>query len=80
MHFANQVTMRLISQLIKGISRVSQILLKYFNGTGILKSFVLQLAEIFPVVFVLDSNDSEFVKVAFGSSLKYCHKPPDIFE
>ena len=32
--------MRLISQLIKGISRVLQNLVKYFNGTIISTSFV----------------------------------------
>ena len=38
--------MRLISQLIKGISRVLQKLLKYFNGTAILTSFVFPAAEV----------------------------------
>ena len=61
--------MRLISQLIKGISRVLQKLLKYFNGITILRSFVLKLAGVFPVIFTLNSNDSEFTILSFGSSL-----------
>ena len=38
--FADQVRMRLISQLINGISRVLQKLLKYFSGISILIFFV----------------------------------------
>ena len=44
--------MRLISQLINGISRVSQKLLKYFNGTAISTSFVLPAAGVFPVFLI----------------------------
>ena len=44
-----QVRMRLVSQLIKGISRVLQKLLKYFNGTAISTSFALSAAEFFPL-------------------------------
>ena len=61
--------MRLISQLIKGISRVPQKLLKYFNGTAILTSFLLLASGNFPVILILNLNDSEFVKISFGSSL-----------
>ena len=61
--------MRLTSQLINGISRVLQKLLKYFNGTIILTSFVLPSVGVFPVIFILDLNDSESVKLTFGSSL-----------
>ena len=43
-HFIDQVKSRLISQLINGISRVLQNLLKYFNETAILTSFVLPVA------------------------------------
>ena len=39
--------MRLISQLIKGISGVLKKLLKYFNGTATVSSFVLAAAEVF---------------------------------
>ena len=61
--------MRLTSQLVNGISRVLQELLKYFNGTIISTSFVLPSAGVFPVIFILDLNDSEPVKLPFGSSL-----------
>ena len=45
--------MRLISQLINGIPRVLQELLKYFNGTLILTSFL----PLFPI-FVLSLKDA----------------------
>ena len=61
--------MRLTSQLINGISRVLQKLLKYFNGTVISTFFVLPAAGVFPVIFILDLNDLESVKLSFGSSL-----------
>ena len=61
--------MRLISQLIKGISRVLQKLLKYFNNTAILTSFVLLESEVFAVIFTLNWNDLEFATLSFGSSL-----------
>ena len=58
--------MRLTSQLINGISRVLQNLLKYFNGTIISTSFVLPSAGVFPVIFILDLNDLESVKLSFA--------------
>ena len=63
------VKIRLTSQLINGISRVLQKLLKYFNGTIISASLALPLARVFPVIFTLNSNDSESAKLLFGSSL-----------
>ena len=45
--------MRLISQLTNGISRVLQKLLKYFNGTAILTSFVFPAAGVFSVILIL---------------------------
>ena len=60
---------RLTSQLINGISRVLQKLLKYFNGNIISTSFVLPPSGVFPVIFTLDVHDSEFSKSLFGSSL-----------
>ena len=45
--FSNQVRMRLISILIKGISRVLQKLPKYFNSTAIWTFFVLSSEGIF---------------------------------
>ena len=47
--------MRLISQLIKGISRVFQKLLKYFNCTIILTFFVPS-SSVTPVIFCLNLN------------------------
>ena len=82
----DQVKIRLISQLIKGILRVLQKLLKYFNSTAILTSFVLPTAGVFPFIFTLDLNDSESVKVLYdtasacGLSMLCCHKFPDVFE
>ena len=58
--FSDQVKIRLIWQLINGISRVLQKLLKYFNGTGISIFFRLLLAGVFPVILILDLNDLEF--------------------
>ena len=43
----DHVRMRLVSQVIKGISKVFQKLIKYFNGTAILTSFVLPAARFF---------------------------------
>ena len=39
--FPDQVKIRLISLLIKGILRILQNLLKYFNGTAVSTSFAL---------------------------------------
>ena len=42
--------------------------------------FVLPLAGVFPVILILDLNDSDCVILSFGSSLRYYQKLPDIFE
>ena len=60
--------MRLISKLIKGISRILQKLPKYFNGTAISTPFVLPSAGVFPVIFTLDSNNTESVIAALSAS------------
>ena len=65
----DHVKIRLTSQLISGISRVLQKLLKYFNGAIILTSFVLPAAGVFPVIFILDLIDSDCVMLSLGSSL-----------
>ena len=44
-------------------------LLKYFHGTIISTSFVLPAAGDFPVIYILDLNDSDCVILSFGSSL-----------
>ena len=77
---SDQVKMRLISQLINGISRVLQKLLKCFNATAISTSFVLPAVGIFPVILTLNLNHSDCVILTFGSSLQYCHKLSDVFE
>ena len=59
----DHVKMRLTSQLIKGISRVLQKLLKYFNGTVISTYFSLPAAGVFPVIFILDLNDSKSARL-----------------
>ena len=61
--FADQVSIRFISQLIKGISRVLQQVLKYFKGTAILTSFVLPAAGLLPIILALNLNDSDSVKL-----------------
>ena len=48
--------MRLILQLINGISRVFQILFKYFNGIAISTSFALPGTGVFPVILILNLN------------------------
>ena len=60
--------MKLTSQLVNGISRVLQNLLKYFNGLAISTCFVLPAAGVFPVIFILDLNDSDCVMVSLVSS------------
>ena len=65
----DHVKIRLTSQLINGISSVLQKLLKYFSGTIISTSFVFPLLGVFPVIFTLDLNDSEFAMLSLGSSL-----------
>ena len=64
----DHVEIRLTSQLINGISRVLQKLLKYFNGTIISTFFVFLLLGVFPVIFTLNLNDSEFGMLSLGSS------------
>ena len=76
--------MRLISQLINGISRVLQKLLKYFSGTIILTSFV----PLFPVLFfclnlneaLLPGKLSRAPASVKAGSLYSIHKLPDVFE
>ena len=65
----DKVKTELILQLIGGISRVPQKLLKYFNDTAISTSFVLSSLGVFFLIFTRDLNDSESVKIEFGSFL-----------
>ena len=63
-----QVRIRLISQLINGILKVPQKLLKYFNGTIIL-TFFLPLFPILPVIFGLNSNEALLILPAGKSTI-----------
>ena len=84
----DHVKMRLTSQLIKGISKVLQKLLKYFNGTIISTSFVPSFP-VRPVIFTLNLNESvalpsaKAIITSLASraciSLQYCHKLPVVF-
>ena len=49
--------------------KLLQNLLKYFNGTTISTFFLFPLLGVFPVILILDLNDSDFVLLSFGSSL-----------
>ena len=57
MQFVEQVRMRLISQLINGVSRDHQKLLKHCNGTIILTAFVSS-SPVEPVIFCLYLNEA----------------------
>ena len=66
---ADQVKMRLILQLNKYILRVLQNYLIILMVPVISTFFLLPSLGVFPVIFILDLNDSESAKLAFGSSL-----------
>ena len=88
--FADQSKISSISQLIKGISRVLQKLLKYFSGTNISIPFISPSSFVWPVILVLKLNESvalASLKLTMspslftaGISLYYCHTLPDVFE
>ena len=63
--FLDQVKIRLSSQLINDILRVLQKLIKYFNGTDSSTFFVLRTSGSFPVILILDLNDSDSVILSF---------------
>ena len=69
MQVDDQVKMRLISQLNKYISRVFQNYLIILMVPVISTFFLLPSLGVFPVIFILDLNDSESAKLAFDSSL-----------
>ena len=71
--FADQVTIRLISQLIKSISRVLQKLLNYFNGTANF-SFIMRTLLVLSKKFNLYFNDSDSIITLFGLSLENWYK------
>ena len=61
--------MRLISRLINGIAIVFKKLHKSFNATITSTSFALPSTGVFPFIFILDLNDSDSLKLLFGSHL-----------
>ena len=87
--FSDQVKKRLTSQLLKGISRVLQKLLEYFNRTIITTLSISPSSSVWLVIFALKLNESVALPTlkltilpllfATGISLKYCHKLPDNF-
>ena len=84
----DHVKIRLTSQLIKGISKVLQKLLKYFSGS-IISTFFVPSFPVRPVIFTLKLNESVVLASAnsvislltfkSGISLQYCHKLPVLF-
>ena len=70
---------KFISQLIRGISRAHQKLIKYINDITISTSLALPATENLLFILALNVNDSEFVMLSLGSSLQYYHRLPDVF-
>ena len=64
----DQFRRRLISQLINGISRVLQKLLKYFNGALILTFFVPSFS-LLSAIFVLNLNEALLSSLAGKSAI-----------
>ena len=58
--FADQVKIRLFSQLVNSISRFLQKLLRSFNGTIVSTSFVPSLP-VWPVIFCLNLSEALFL-------------------
>ena len=75
--FGDQIKIKLISQLISGISIVLQESYGCFNGTAILE-FTIPKLLVSSKKSDLKLNDLEFSTLSAGSSLYYCHKLPDI--
>ena len=59
----------MISQLIKGVSRIPQKLLKCFNGAAISTLLLLAAAGVFPVIFTLGMTYSDSAIAALSASL-----------
>ena len=69
---------KLISQLIKDISRVLQILLRYVNST-IIATFLVPLLSVAPVIFSLYLNDLLLWLAPVKSTTLLCHYYLKIF-
>ena len=89
-HFSDQFRSRVLSHLIKSISRVFQKFLRWFNGTIIWAFFVL-LSPVWPInfSFVLNESVSPFSSLKslispllakVSTSLQCCHQISDVFE
>ena len=86
--FLDQVKISSTLQLIKGISRVLQKLLKYSSGTIISTFSIFTSLSVLPIIFNLKLNESVSLapsKITIspslftaGTSLQYCHKLPDV--
>ena len=87
--FADHLRISSNLQLIKGVSRALQKLLKYFSGT-IISTWIIPLLLVWPVIFVLKLSESVALAplkstilpslFTAGISLQYYHKLPDVFE
>ena len=71
---AGHVNIRLISLLIKNISRVFQKLLRYFRDMAISTSLALPVTGMCHVIIALNLNNSEYVTGSLGTSFGYCQK------
>ena len=87
--FSDQFRESLNSQLIKGISKALQKLLRYFNVT-IISTFLVLLLPVWPVIFCLILNKSVALPAVKSvvaplpatiySSLQHCNKTQHDFE
>ena len=87
--FLDQVKISSTLQLIKGISRVLQKLLKYSSGTIISTFSIFTSLSVLPIIFDLKLNESVSLAplkliispslFTAGISLQYCHRLPDVF-
>lgn len=69
--FTDKLSIRFISQLIKGTSKFLQKSLKHFNDPVISVSFVFPVADVAPFILALNLNESESVIISLGSSSWY---------
>ena len=74
-----------ILQLINGISKDLQKLLKYFNGIAIFTPFFLPLFSVLPIRFALYLNEGALLSLVTSalliiSSLLKFHKLPEVSE
>ena len=80
LYFADQVDIKIISQLNRGHFKSYPKVTQSFNHTAISTFFVLPAAGVLPIILALNLNDSESVMLSFGSSFWYFHKLANVFE